>query len=212
MTECASSYRNNVSTKIISITGSCGKTTLKEMISSVMKKISKISYSPKSYNNKFGVPLSLLNLKQDDKFGIFEAGMDKKGEIDYLTKILNPDLGIITNISYAHSKNFKNIKGIANAKGEMINNIKSNGSIILNADDHFFDFHRKKALKKKLKVFSFSMDNKKSNIKFFKIRKINKIFKIFFKINSKIDFFISKYFKKLYSKLFSNNCNLKFIF
>ena len=125
MTECASSYRNNVSAKIISITGSCGKTTLKEMISSVMKKISKISYSPKSYNNKFGVPLSLLNLKQDDKFGIFEAGMDKKGEIDFLTKILNPDLGIITNISYAHSKNFKNIKGIANAKGEMINNIKS---------------------------------------------------------------------------------------
>ena len=149
MTECASSYRNNVSTKIISITGSCGKTTLKEMISSVMKKISKISYSPKSYNNKFGVPLSLLNLKQDDKFGIFEAGMDKKGEIDFLTKILNPDLGIITNISYAHSKNFKNIKGIANAKGEMINNIKSNGSIILNADDHFFDFHKKKLSKKK---------------------------------------------------------------
>ena len=202
MTECASSYRNNVSTKIISITGSCGKTTLKEMISSVMKKISKISYSPKSYNNKYGVPLSLLNLKQDNKFGIFEAGMDKKGEIDYLTKILNPDLGIITNISYAHSKNFKNIKGIANAKGEMINNIKSNGSIILNADDHFFDFHRKKALKKKLKVFSFSMDNKKSNIKFSKITKINKIFKIFFKINSKVDFFYSQNISKSYIQNF----------
>ena len=107
--------------------------------------------------------------------------MDKKGEIDYLTKILNPDLGIITNISYAHSKNFKNIKGIAHAKGEMISNIKSNGSIILNADDHFFDFHKKKALKKKLKVFSFSMDNKKSNIKFFKIRRLTKYLKYFLK-------------------------------
>ena len=85
----------------------------------------------------------------------------------------------------------------------MINNIKSNGSIILNADDHFFDFHKKKALKKKnLKVFSFSMDNKKSNIKFFKIRKINKIFKIFFKINSKIDFFYSQNISKSYIQNF----------
>ena len=202
MTECASSYRNNVTTKVISITGSCGKTTLKEMISSVMKTISKISYSPKSYNNKYGVPLSLLNLKQDDEFGIFEVGMDKKGEIDYLTKILDPNLGIITNISYAHSKNFKNINGIADAKGEMIDNIRPNGTLILNADDLFFDFHKKKALKKKLKVFSFGINNKQSDIKLSKIVKINKIFKIFFKLNSKIDFFYSQHVSKSYIQNF----------
>ena len=79
--------------------------------------------SPKSYNNKYGVPLSLFNLKQKDNFGVFEAGMDKKGEINFLTKILKPNIGIITNISYAHSKNFKNINGIADAKSEIINNI-----------------------------------------------------------------------------------------
>ena len=142
LTSCAYSYRDNIKINIISITGSCGKTTLKEMIGKVIQKITKASFSPKSYNNKYGVPLSLFNSNQDDKFGIFEVGMDKKGEIDHLTKILKPDLGIITNISYAHSKNFKNIKEIAEAKSEIIDNIKSNGTIILNADDHFYKFHR----------------------------------------------------------------------
>ena len=63
-------------------------------------------------------------MKQSDDFGVFEIGMDKKGEIDNLSKIIKPDLGLITNISYAHSKNFKNIKQIANAKAEIMNNIK----------------------------------------------------------------------------------------
>ena len=68
-------------------------------------------------------------------------------------------LGIITNISYAHSKNFKNIKQIANAKAEIMNNIKSNGTIILNNGDDFFNYHKKFALKKKLKVISFGIKN-----------------------------------------------------
>ena len=118
------------------------------MLGESFKKITDAYYSPKSFNNKYGVPLSLLNLKQDKKFGIFEVGMDRKGEIDFLSTILKPDLGIITNISYAHSKNFKNIKGIAEAKSEIIKNIKSGGSIILNKDDQFFEFLQKKALQK----------------------------------------------------------------
>ena len=69
--------------------------------------------------------------------------------MDYLTKITKPNLGIITNISYAHSKNFNNIKQIANAKGEIINNIKKNGAIVLNMDDKFFYYHKNLALKKK---------------------------------------------------------------
>ena len=102
----------------------------------------------------------MFNLKQNDEFGVFEVGMDKKGEIDNLTKIIKPNLGIITNISYAHSKNFKNIKQIANAKAEMINNIKKGGTIVLNMDDNFFNYHKKIALKKKLKIISFGIKNK----------------------------------------------------
>jgi murE/murF fusion protein len=107
LTECATDYRKNINTNIIGITGSCGKTTLKELLGKGLAKITKTYFSPKSFNNKFGVPLSLLNLKQNVNFGVFEVGMDRKGEIDYLSKILKPNLGIITNISYAHSKNFE---------------------------------------------------------------------------------------------------------
>ena len=77
-------------------------------------------------NNQYGVPLSLANLRKEDNFGVYEIGMSNYGEIDKLSKIVNPDVGVITNISYAHAKNFKNLKGIALAKSE----IKS-GSILI---------------------------------------------------------------------------------
>ena len=66
--------------------------------------------------------------------------MDKKGEIDYLSKIVRPDVSIITNINYAHAKNFKNIRQIALAKSEIIFNTKSNGYVVLNSDDFFLDY------------------------------------------------------------------------
>ena len=185
LTECAKSYRDNIDTNIIGITGSCGKTTLKKLLGESFTKISKTYFSPSSFNNKFGVPLSLLNLKQNKKFGVFEVGMDKKGEIDFLTKILKPNLAIITNISYAHSKNFKNINGIADAKSEIINNVVHGGNIILNRDDKFYDYLKKKAYKRNLKIFSFSIKKKNSYSKLDKIVKIGKKFEIFLKINSK---------------------------
>ena len=191
LTQCSSIYRENLSTKIISITGSCGKTTLKEMIGRTLKSISRTTYSPKSFNNKYGVPLSLFNLNQKDKFGVFEVGMDRKGEIDNLTKIVKPDLGIITNISYAHSKNFKNINQIAETKAEIMNNIKSDGAIVLNMDDSFYNYHKKFALKKKLKVISFSINNKFSMIKLNKIIKIKNKYKLSINVNGEFFSFYS---------------------
>ena len=191
LTNCAQNYRNNIGTNIIGITGSCGKTTVKQLLGESLSKIAKTFFSPKSYNNRFGVPLSLFNLKQDKKFGVFEVGMDKKGEIDYLSKILKPNLGIITNIGYAHSKNFNNISGIAEAKSEIINNIVKGGSIILNKDDNFFNFFKTKALKKKLKIYSFSLRDKNSYSNLNKIIKIKNKFKIFFTIGSNKCFYYS---------------------
>ena len=134
------------------------------MLGKTLSKISNVTYSPKSFNNKFGVPLSLFNLKKNDEFGIFEIGMDKKGEIDYLSKIIKPDVGVITNISYAHIKNFKNIHQVALAKSEIINNIKTNGILVLNQDDRFYNFHKKIAKKKNINIFTFSLKNKSANI------------------------------------------------
>ena len=107
LTDASKIFRKNINTKIIGITGSCGKTTLKELVGNSLKKISQVSISPKSYNNKYGVPLSLFNLRESDDYGVLELGMDKKGEIDYLSKILQPNVSVITNINYAHAKNLK---------------------------------------------------------------------------------------------------------
>jgi murE/murF fusion protein len=183
LTQCSSIFRDNINAKIISITGSCGKTTLKEMIGLTLKKISRTTYSPKSFNNRYGVPLSLFNLKEEDEFGVLEVGMDKKGEIDKLTKIIKPDLGIITNISYAHSKNFKSINKIAEAKAEIMNNIKKGGYVLLNKDDNFYAYHEKYAKKKGLKVISFGIKNKSSMIKLNRIKKINNKYELFINVN-----------------------------
>ena len=190
LTNVSKVYRKNISTNIIAITGSCGKTTLKELLGSVLGKISITSISPKSYNNKFGVPLSLLNIKENDQYGVLEVGMDKKGEIDYLTKIIEPNVGVITNINYAHAKNFKNIKQIALAKSEIINNIKSNGSIILNADDKFFKLHKQISQKKNLKLISFGIKSNRADIKLIDIKSFGKNFKIKIRFMNKIKYFI----------------------
>ncbi len=190
MTEISKIFRQNIDTNIIAITGSCGKTTLKELLGNVLGKISSVSISPKSYNNKFGVPLSLLNLKHSDEFGVLEVGMDKKGEIDNLTNIIKPNVGLITNINYAHAKNFKNIKQIALAKAEIIKNILPNGFVVLNADDSFFKLHKKIAENNNINVISFGIKSKKANVKLFNIKKVKKTFKIKVKLNDKFKYFI----------------------
>ena len=213
LTTCSSILRENINAKIISITGSCGKTTLKEMIGLVLKKISRTSFSPKSFNNKYGVPLSLFNMKKSDDFGVFEIGMDKKGEIDNLSKIIKPDLGLITNISYAHSKNFKNIKQIADAKAEIMNNIKKNGIIVLNGDDHFFHYLKGLALKKKLKVISFAINNKSSEIKLLSVKKTKNKYELFLNINNNKFSFYTKNNNKnnLYNILAAIACITSFV-
>ena len=124
---------------------------------------------PKSYNNKYGVPLSLSQLDPSYKYGIFEVGMSKAGEINRLSKLIRPHIGIITNVGEAHIENFKNLKGIARAKAELINNIKRDGIIILNRDDKFFNYFEKKSKSRNLKIISFGK-SKKSDIQLTSMR------------------------------------------
>ncbi len=195
ITNLSKKIRENFHGKLIAITGSCGKTSLKQMIGESMNKFSKTSFSPKSYNNKYGVPLSLFNINLNYKTSVFEIGMDKKGEIDFLSKILMPDVGVITNVSYAHAKNFKNINQIASAKGEIIQNIKKNGTIVLNKDDKFYQFHKKKANDRYLNVVSFSL-KKKANVFLRSIKKEGNKFIINVKIYKDEKFFYIKNINK----------------
>ena len=135
-----------------------------------LKNYGKTYFSPKSFNNSYGVPLSLCNLEKEHEYGVFEIGMSKKGEIDTLSKIVRPNIAIITNVAEAHIENFKSLNHIAKAKkGEIINNISNLGCLILDRDNKFYKYFKSKAQKKKIKVLSVGY-NKKSDIKIIKIK------------------------------------------
>ena len=121
----------------------------------MLQNFGKTYCSPKSFNNHLGVPISLSNLDFFDKFGVFEVGMSRAGEIKKLSKLIKPHIGVITNVGEAHLENFKDIKGIAAAKSEIIENIVLGGTIILNRDDKFFNFLQKKAKSHHLKIITF---------------------------------------------------------
>ena len=93
--ESAKLVRISSNISSIAITGSAGKTSLKEMLGQMLGKLCQTSYSKKSFNNKYGVPISLFNINKEDKIGIFEVGMDKKGEIDFLTKKIMPNICLL---------------------------------------------------------------------------------------------------------------------
>ena len=118
--------------KIIAVTGSSGKTTVKEMLASSLINCGKIHYSQSSYNNKIGVSLSLARMPSNTDFSIFEVGMNNYGEISYLSKIIKPDIGLINNVGSAHIKFFKSKKEILKEKLGIIIGIIPGGFLVLN--------------------------------------------------------------------------------
>ena len=176
--------RNHINAKVIAITGSSGKTTLKTLIGKTLNNYGKTFFSQKSYNNHIGVPLSLCNLESDHKYGVFEIGMSKIGEIRKLSSIVKPDIAIITNIGEAHIENFNNLNGIAKAKSEIIENINKDGYLILNRDDKYFNYLSKLEKKKKIKVFSLGKTSK-ANARLIGIKKHNNYNDLHFRIFNK---------------------------
>ena len=177
--------RESCNASIIAITGSTGKTSLKNILKILFERFGNTYASPKSFNNHYGVPLSLANLNLNHKFGVFEVGMSKPGEINQLSKMIKPQLAIITNIAEAHIENFKNIKGIAKAKSEIINNIQTNGKVILNRDDKFFKYLNAKAKQRNIKVISFGKSIK-SDIQLVRTIQNRKMKKIIVRIHKEI--------------------------
>jgi len=171
--------------KIIAVTGSAGKTSVKNLITDLLQNFGKTCSSSKSFNNHLGVPISLSNLSIDDKFGVFEVGMSRAGEIKKLSKLIRPYIGVITNIGEAHIENFRGVFEIAKAKSEIIESIVEGGTIILNRDDKFFNYLSKKAKSYKLKVLTFG-HHKKSDVRIKKIIKNGHYSKIFINVNNKI--------------------------
>ncbi len=132
----ANHHRNQFSIPVIGITGSNGKTTSKELISCVLATKYNVLFTEGNLNNHIGVPLTLLRLKAEHEIAVIEMGANKFFDIQELTEIAEPTLGIITNIGKAHLEGFKNFEGVLKTKKELYDSIEnSKGKIIINNDD-----------------------------------------------------------------------------
>ncbi len=132
----ANYHRNQLGLKIISLTGSNGKTTTKELIYSVLSKKYKVIATEGNLNNHIGVPLTLLSIKTDTEIAVVEMGANHHKEIEFLTSLVEPDFGYITNFGKAHLEGFGSVEGVIKAKSELYDYlIKNNKTIFVNPND-----------------------------------------------------------------------------
>jgi UDP-N-acetylmuramoyl-tripeptide--D-alanyl-D-alanine ligase len=137
-------HRKKFSVPVIGITGSNGKTTTKEMLASIMLQKGPVLKNEGNLNNHIGVPLTLLKMDSHHTAAIIEMGMSGLGEIRTLARLAMPDVGAITNISAAHLQFLGSTDAVAEAKGELLQTMRSDGTAVLNADDQYFTTLRNK--------------------------------------------------------------------
>ncbi|MBN9353046.1 MAG: UDP-N-acetylmuramoylalanyl-D-glutamyl-2, 6-diaminopimelate--D-alanyl-D-alanine ligase, partial [Hyphomicrobium denitrificans] len=121
--------------RVIAVTGSAGKTGTKEMLRACLSQLGATHASEKSYNNHWGVPLTLARMPRETRFGVFEIGMNHAGEIRPLTKMVRPHAAIITTVEAVHLEHFPSVEAIADAKGEIFEGLLSGGAAIIKFDN-----------------------------------------------------------------------------
>ena len=121
----------------IAVTGSVGKTSVKEALAHMFTAFGNTHKSLKSYNNHWGVPLTMARMPQEVEFGVFEMGMNHAGELSDLSTLLCPDIALITTVAAVHLAHFENVEAIADAKAEIIEGLSKDGIVILNADNAY---------------------------------------------------------------------------
>jgi UDP-N-acetylmuramoyl-tripeptide--D-alanyl-D-alanine ligase len=135
MGELAAWWRNRFQIPLIAVTGSNGKTTVKNMIAAILAQTGAGLATEGNLNNDIGVPLTLLRLRDGDRYAVIEMGMNHPGEIDYLTHLARPTIALITNAAAAHLEGLGSVEAVARAKGEIFGGLAENGVAIVNADD-----------------------------------------------------------------------------
>ncbi|MDD9155895.1 UDP-N-acetylmuramoyl-tripeptide--D-alanyl-D-alanine ligase [Aliivibrio sp. S4TY2] len=140
-----------------SLTGSCGKTTVKEMLASILTRSGEVLATAGNFNNEIGVPLTLLRSQPSNDFAVIELGANHQNEISYTTQLAQPNVALVNNIAAAHLEGFGSIEGVAKAKGEIFEGLQENGTAIYNLDSN--GLPKWSSLFEGKKVFSFAMSN-----------------------------------------------------
>ena len=154
----AKAWRKKFNKPVFAITGSNGKTTVKEMIASIASQTQSVMATHGNLNNDIGVPLTLFRLNGSYDAAVIEMGANHSGEIGYLTNIALPDIAVVTNIGSAHLEGFGSIDNTAKAKGEVFQGLSESGTAIINADDKFFEYF--KDITSQYNTLSFGLKNK----------------------------------------------------
>ncbi len=138
--QLASGWRDKTNVKVVGITGSNGKTTVKEMVAAILAVDGNTLYTQGNLNNDIGVPLTLFRLTENHKYAVIEMGANHPGEIAYTSKFVKADVVILNNAGAAHIEGFGSLDGVAKAKGEIIETLKAKGTAVLNKDDKYFNY------------------------------------------------------------------------
>lgn len=133
--ELAKAYDRRINHRKVAVTGSVGKTTTKEFIASVLSEGFRVHKTEGNYNSNIGMPLSMLSMSNDTEVSVLEMGMSALGEIEYLSRIAEPDIAIVTNIGSSHMGHLGSRENIGKAKLEIVKGLKKGGTLLLNGDD-----------------------------------------------------------------------------
>jgi UDP-N-acetylmuramoyl-tripeptide--D-alanyl-D-alanine ligase len=152
--QLAAAVKARLAPKTIAVTGSAGKTTVKEMMAAILSRRGQVLSTQGNFNNDIGVPLTMLRLTEKHNYAVLELGANHQGEIAYTTSLAKPDVAIITNVAASHLEGFGDVYGVARAKGEIFNGLSANGLAILPADSEYRDYWLKRLEGKQVMQFS----------------------------------------------------------
>lgn len=154
--------REQLDLQIVAITGSCGKTTLKEMCAAILQQVAPVLATQGNLNNEIGVPQTLLRLTPAERYAVVELGANHPGEIAWTTSLVKPDVAVINNVAAAHLAGFGSLRGVAVAKTEIFGGLSASGTAVLNADSEFYDWWREIL---SVRTVSFGLQNSKADFR-----------------------------------------------
>ncbi len=159
--QLAANWRTQFDVPLVAVTGSNGKTTVKEMLAAILRAATgsegSVLATRGNLNNDIGMPLTLLQLTPEHRYAVIEMGMNHPAEIDYLTRIACPDVALVNNATGAHLQGLGSVEGVARAKGEIFAGLKQDGVAVINADDAHAPLWRKLAAPNR--IFEFGLEH-----------------------------------------------------